>query len=94
MSNFGFLLPQELQGYDNLGYAAPHVAPGHAAQIAIPDPWAHHAPPLDQPDGHNLRRLASVFLNHPDSQNILVRMEPGPAGRFRVVISFEMVDFL
>jgi hypothetical protein len=50
-------------------------------------------PPPDMPAAENLRRLASRFLCHPDSQIVLIRMEPGPDGRFRVVISLEMADF-
>ena len=42
----------------------------------------------------NLRRLASRYVHHPDSQVEMVRMEPGSAGRNKVVIVLEMADFL
>jgi hypothetical protein len=31
-------------------------------------------------------------LNHPDSQVDMVRMEPGPAGGIRMVITLELAD--
>jgi hypothetical protein len=86
-------LSQELQGHEYLGYAAPHVAPG-PTQTAFPDPWVHYASPPDMLAAENLRRLASRFLRHPDSQIVMIRMEPGLDGRFRVVISLEMAHFL
>jgi hypothetical protein len=42
----------------------------------------------------NLRRLASRYLHRQDSQVGQVYMEPGAAGRCKVVIIIEMVDVL
>ena len=56
-----------------------------------------HQPPFALPSQSttvNLRRLAGRYLNHPDSQVDMVRMEPGSAGRYKVVIVLEMADFL
>ena len=63
-------------------------------RAALPEPSAHQAPALGQSKAENLRRLASRYLNHPDSQIDMVRMEPGSAGRYKVVIVLEMADFL
>jgi hypothetical protein len=49
---------------------------------------------LGQPAVENLRRLASRYIYHPDSQVNAVRMEPGTGGRYKVVIILEMTDFL
>jgi hypothetical protein len=86
-------LLQEPQGHDYFGYAAPHVAPDRD-QAAFPGAQVNHGPPPDHLAAENLRWLLSHFLHHPDSQIILVHMEPGAAGRFRIIISLEMVDFL
>ena len=50
--------------------------------------------PASQPAAENLRRLASRYLNHPDSQVDLIRMEPGSAGRYKAAIVLKMADFL
>ena len=88
-------LPQENQGNNLWGY-------GPQPQDVVPDPNqlaflnlpVQQAPALGQPVAENLRRLASRYVHHPDSQVDLVRMEPGPAGRYRVVIVLEISDFL
>jgi len=49
---------------------------------------------LGQPAAENLRRLASRYVHHPDSQVDMVRMEPGSAGRYKVVIALEISDIL
>jgi hypothetical protein len=85
-------LLQEPHNADNCNNANPHVAPG-LAQAAILDPLLHDALPPDEAAADNLRRLAIRFLRHPDSQVDMVRMEPGAAGRFKVVISLETADF-
>ena len=80
-----------------------HIEPGAAGRCKIivslemvdffPGVGVLYDPPPDHPAAENLRRLASRFLHHPDSQIILVHIEPDAAGRFRITISFEMVDF-
>jgi len=87
------LSPQENQGDDSFGYFPQGVVPG-PTQAALPDPSAHRAPAVGQPAAENLRRLANYYVNHSDSQVNVVRMEPGSAGRYQVVIVLEMADFL
>ena len=86
---------QENQGSDPVGNALQgvQVVPD-PTRAALPDPSAHWVPALGQSTAENLRRLASRYLNHPDSQIDMVRMEPGSAGRYKVVIVLEMADFL
>ena len=84
--------PQERQGNDHLGYAPRDVVPG-PAQAAFPDPPAQRPRTPGQPTVENLRRLASRYVHHPDSQVDMFLIEPGSAGRYRVVIVLEMTDF-
>ncbi|KAH9973704.1 hypothetical protein BGW80DRAFT_1305917 [Lactifluus volemus] len=79
-------------GIYHLDHAAPDVPLAGPAQAAFPDPLFYHAPPPDQAE--NLRRFASRFLRNPNSQVHMVRMELGPAGRYRIVISLDTADFL
>ncbi len=41
-----------------------------------------------------LRRLAERYVNNPDSLVSGVHLEPGPSGRFQVVITIEIGDIL
>jgi hypothetical protein len=68
-------------------------APG-PAQAAFPGPPVQHIhiPAPDQLAAENLRRLAIRFIHHPDTQVEVVRMELGPAGRVKVIISLEIAD--
>ena len=86
---------QENQGSDPFGNALQgvQVVPD-PTPAALPDPPAPRVPALGRSAAENLRRLASRYLNHPDSHIDVVRMEPGHAGRYRVVIVLEMADFL
>lgn len=63
-------------------------------QAAFPRPSTHQTPVLGQPAVENLRRLASRCINHPDSRIDVVRVEPGTAGRYKLVIVLESSDFL
>ncbi|KAI0293859.1 hypothetical protein B0F90DRAFT_1670705 [Multifurca ochricompacta] len=60
------------------------------------NPWVPHlqAPVLGVLEAEGLRRLAGRYLNNPDSYVYMVRMVPGPAGRFRIIITLEMTDLL
>ncbi|KAH9992010.1 hypothetical protein BJV74DRAFT_795886 [Russula compacta] len=87
------LSPQGNQENEIFGYDPQRLLPG-STQAAFPNPSAHQAPALDRPAAENLRRLASRYLQHPDSQIDMIRMEPGSAGRYRVVIVLEMAGFL
>ena len=86
---------QENPGSDLFGNAlhGVRVVPG-PTRAGLPDPSAHRAPALGQSVTENLRRLASRYVNHPESQIDMVRMEPGSAGQYKVVIVLEMADFL
>ena len=87
-------LLQEFQGHNHfrVDYVPQLLIPG-PARAELPDPWAYNAPVLDYPPADNLRRLARRYLDHPDSQVDMVRMEQGPAGQFKVVITLETADF-
>lgn len=69
------------------------MVPG-PTQAAFPNSSTHRASGVGRPVAENLRRLASRYIHHPDSQVEMVRMEPGSAGRYKVVIVLEMADFL
>jgi hypothetical protein len=89
------LLLQEIQGdnHFHVDYAPQLLVPG-PARAEHPDPWAYNAPVHDYPPADDLRRLARRYLDHPNSQVDMVRMEPGHAGRFKVVITLETANFL
>ena len=87
------LSPQANQGNVSVGYVPQDIVPG-PTQAALPDLSAHRTPTLGQPAAESFRRLANRYVNHPDSQVVMVRMEPGSAGRYKVVIVLEMADFL
>jgi hypothetical protein len=42
----------------------------------------------------NLRSLAERYVNNPEPLINAVRLEPGPSGRFLVVIMLEIADIL
>jgi hypothetical protein len=76
-----------------LGYPAQQIALG-PVQAAFPDPFAYRIPAPGQPAADNLRRLASRYLHHHNSQVSMVCMEPSAAGHCKVVIVLEMADIL
>ena len=72
---------------------------GHGAHLPAADPpdafpgvWPHQAPPADIPPANGLRILAGRFLNNPDTLVNMLRIEPGPGGRFEVWIALELAD--
>ena len=87
-------LDSSLQGYqenDHLGYAR-HIVPGPApTEATFP---RHQVPAPAQPGAENIRRFASRYLHHPSSRVDVIRMEPGVAGGFKVVIILEVSDVL
>lgn len=88
------LSPQDHQGNGSFGYV-PHGAVRGPTQAVPPGPSAHQNTGFREPAAAgDLRRLASRYLYHPDSQVDMVRMEPGSAGRYKVVIVLEMSDLL
>jgi hypothetical protein len=80
------------QNQDATGYARLHE------QVRLPR--AQTAAGLDQAQVFNLlvmeslRHVARHYVNHPESLVNTVRLEPGAAGRFRVVIVLEVTDIL
>jgi hypothetical protein len=83
---------QESQGNNIIGYAPQGVVPG-PIQVAFPASSTHRSA-TGEPAAENLRRLASRYVYHPDSQVDMVRMEASSAGRYKVVIVLEIADFL
>ena len=85
--------PQDNPGNDYFGRVPKDVVPG-PTQAAFSSSSTHLAADVGQQAAENLRRLASRYIHHPDSQVGMVRMEPGSAGRSKVVIVLEVADFL
>ncbi|KAH9975647.1 hypothetical protein BJV74DRAFT_888758 [Russula compacta] len=85
----------ENRGHVPFGYGIQNPAPG-PAQAAFPGPFAHdhRMPAQGQPAREDLRRLASRYMHHPDSQVDMVRMEPHASGRCKVVIILETANVL
>jgi hypothetical protein len=78
--------PKEIDAFD---YAAQQAAAG-PAQASL-DEFPHQEP--NEPAVEVLRRLANRYLNQPGSQ-VDIRMEPGPAGGIRMVITLELAELL
>ena len=60
---------------------------------AFPGVQPHVAPPADMPPANGLRNLAGRFLTNPETLINMLRIEPGPGGRFVVWIELELADF-
>ncbi len=56
----------------------------------FPGVWLHPAPPVNVPPADGLRNLAGRYLNNPNTRVNLLRIEPGPGGRFEVWIALEL----
>ena len=86
------LFLQEVQGiHDDYGAPLPAVNPPEAS----PGVRAHHpAPPANMmpPAANGLRNLVGRFLNNPGTLVNMLRIEPGPNGRFEVWIALEFAD--
>jgi len=74
--------------FDYAGQAQAGQAP------ALLGEWPYRARVPNEPAGEVLRRLAIRYLNLLDSHVDVVRMEPGPVGGIRVVITLELADLL
>jgi hypothetical protein len=59
---------------------------------AFPGVGPHPPPPADIPPANGLRILAGRFLNNPDTLVNILRIQPGPGGRFEVLIALELAD--
>ena len=73
---------------DNIGFAPTQE---RAGPPNIGFPWAQ-AP--DASIAESRRRLASRYLNNPNAYVATIRLEPGPSGRFEVIITLEMMDIV
>jgi hypothetical protein len=78
------------QGGDLFGHAPQHVEPD-PPQAALPNlsQAVHDVPTPNQPRPEDLRRLASRYWYHPDSQVGMVSVEAGTNGRYKVVITLK-----
>ena len=80
------------QNQDVSGYARPHE------QVRLPQVQTgaglDQAQVFDMLVMESLRHVARHYVNRPESVVNTVRLEPGAAGRFRVVIVLEVTDIL
>ena len=86
------LAEPSLQQYqENAGCAPLHevVDPPQVQTLAAPNEGA-----LDLSIPERLRRLARGYISNPDSTVNGVHLEPGPSGRFQVVITIDIGDIL
>jgi hypothetical protein len=80
-----------MQEHDVFGIAAQHAPAGPALDAL--DEWAHvEGPILGVPAAEILRQLASSYMDNPDSQVHMVRVERGPTGGIRVTITLEIQE--
>ena len=75
----------------DFGYGPQNNAPD-VVQATFPHSFVHRVPTPDPAGAENLRRLASRYLHHPDSQVGMVSVEVGAASRFKVVIVLDLSD--
>ena len=83
-----------LKQIDIFDYAGQHAPGGLAPAFVNELPHQAHMPMMIEPATEVLHRLASQYLNQPDSQVGMVRMEPGIGGGIRVIITLELADLL
>ena len=85
-------MPQEVQdNYDGLfvqGAQFPAAGPPEAF-LGV---WPHPVEPANMPPANGLRNLVNRYLNNPDTRVNVLRIEPGPGGRFEVWIALELAD--
>jgi hypothetical protein len=70
---------------------------GYASLYEVVDPPQDVAPnegALDLSVPERLRRLAGRYVSNPDSTVNGVHLEPGPSGRFQVVITIDIGDII
>ncbi|KAH9006551.1 hypothetical protein EDB86DRAFT_3070539 [Lactarius hatsudake] len=83
--------PEVQENYNGLfGYGAQF--PAADPPEAFPGVQPHPAPPADMPPANGLRNLVSRYLNNPSTHVNMLRIEPGPGGRFEVLIALELAD--
>jgi len=83
--------PQAQHYQENAGYAPLHevVDPPQVQMDMAPNEGA-----LDMSAPERLRRLAGRYVGNPDSTVNGVYLEPGPSGRFQIVITIDIGDVL
>ncbi|KAI9455438.1 hypothetical protein BJY52DRAFT_642405 [Lactarius psammicola] len=80
--------------------AVPAQAHHFAPDFPVADPpevfpgvWPYPAPLANMPPANGgLRNLAGRYINNPDTQVNMLRIEPGRGGRFEVWIVLELAD--
>jgi hypothetical protein len=86
------LAEPSLQQYqENAGYEPLHEVVG-VPQVQMGTVPSEGALDLSVPE--RLRRLAGHYVDNPDSTVNGVHLEPGPSGRFQVVITIDIGDIL
>jgi hypothetical protein len=93
---YGYIRPNHLvqeahNNQDGLYDYGVHL-PAAGPPEGFPGVQPHAAPPADMPPANGLRNLAGHFLNNPDTLVNMLRIEPGPGGRFVVWIELELAD--
>ena len=77
------------ENHDGYGAYFPVADPPEAFPGVPPYP----APPADMPPAANgLRNLVGRFLNNPGTLVNMLRIEPGPNGRFEAWVALELAD--
>jgi hypothetical protein len=76
------VLTQSIQDH-NFGYAPVHERAGPSNTGLV------QASTLDTSIAEGRRRLAARYVNDPDVCVSTIRLEPGPSGRFQVIITLE-----
>jgi len=93
-----FLIPVHLAeiqlqlNQENADYAPPHEAAG-PLQVQSSAP-RDQTQVFDMSVTDSLRHLAGRYVNNPQSLVNAIRLEPGPSGRFQVVIIVEIAGIL
>ncbi|KAH9962654.1 hypothetical protein BC827DRAFT_1197309 [Russula dissimulans] len=86
--------PNAVENQEHVLFGHVHPVVPVPVQAAFHDPFGRGIPAPVQPAAENLRRLAGRYLYHHDSQVDLVSMEPGAAGRCKLLIVLDVADLL
>jgi hypothetical protein len=86
-----YLVQEVRDNHDGLFAYGAHL-PAADPPEAFPGVQLHVAQPADMPPANGLRNLAGRFLNNPDTLVNMLRISPGPDGRFVVWIELELAD--
>jgi hypothetical protein len=92
----GYIRPNRLaqEAQDNQDGLYDHGAhlPAAGPPEAFPGVQPHAAAPADMPQANGLRNLVGRLVNNPDMLINMLRIAPGPSGRFVVWIELELAD--